>query len=171
MFIAKTFYEAIISKSLKEKGLIKNIILDAPLLNMVYPQKGYTLLPKNCNICSRMHVNKIYETFKSEFKSLKTVRENPFEGIIKTYVRFADNAPLLMLEFPRTNKKSIKEVITLLTSYSKHGYPRYLKDAHHKAKISQEEFRKYILFLIQWILEKNEEFETLLKNGREVLGD
>ena len=171
VFIAKTFYEAIISKSLKEKGLIKNIILDAPLLNMVYPQKGYTLLPKDYNTSSRMHVNKIYETFKSEFKSLKTVRENPFEGIIKTYVRFADNAPLLMLEFPRTNKKSIKEVITLLTSYSKHGYPRYLKDAHHKAKISQEEFRKYILFLIQWILEKNEEFETLLKNGREVLGD
>ncbi|WP_244409559.1 DNA double-strand break repair nuclease NurA [Methanocaldococcus jannaschii] len=173
-FIAKNFENSIITEKLKENNINVDILLDATLLNQIFRGRGYTTLKlEDCynKKRSRRHINKICDVFGDYFKFLEVIRENPFEMIPKTYVRFAESSPILALEVPRTNKKSIEEVISLLIPYSKLGYPRYLKDAHNKAKISKKEFKKQILFMIKYISEKNRDFSLFFQSGREVLGE
>jgi len=173
-FIAKTFKNAIITEKLREDNISVDIMLDATLLNQIFRESGYTTLKLGDfynKKRSRRHINKICDVFGNSFKFLEVIRKNPFEMIPKTYVRFAESSPILALEVPRTNKKSIEEVISLLIPYSKLGYPRYLKDAHNKAKISKKEFKKQILFLIRYISEKNDNFSIFFQSGREVLGE
>ena len=166
-FISKTHYGKSISNILKKNGVITIETLDSSLINSIFHNSGYTITKYDGD--GRLHINKIFETFKEEFPHLKAIRDNPSMNIIQSYCRFVDGGVLLGLEIPRTNKKSLEEVISLIKPYSKLGYPIYLVDAHRRAVISKKEMDTYVYSLMKSIGEHDEELGVFFQNGRSVL--
>jgi NurA-like 5'-3' nuclease len=166
-FISKTHYGKSISNILKENGVSIKQSLDSSLINSIFRNSGYTITKYDGD--GRLHINKIFETFKEEFPHLKVIRDNPSMNIIQSYCKFVDDGVLLGLEVPKTNKKSLEEVISLLSPYSKLGYPIYLKDAHRRAVISKSEMDMYVYSIIKSIGEHDEELGVFFQNGRSVL--
>ena len=166
-FISKTHYEKSISNILKENEAIIEKTLNSSVINSIFHNSGYTITKYDGD--GRLHINKIFETFKEEFPQLKVVRDNPSKNIIQSYCRFVNGGILLGLEVPTTNKKSLEEVISLLSPYSKLGYPIYLRDAHRRAVISKKEMDTYVYSLMKSIGEHDEELGVFFQNGRSVL--
>jgi NurA-like 5'-3' nuclease len=166
VFISKTFYSSLISKSIKEGGVTISYMLDAPLLNMSFPQCGYTVIKYEGD--SRLHVNSIYEAFKEGFPNLGEIRDKTM-GVNKSYCRFIDGGNLLSVETPKTNKKPLEEVISLLSPYSELGYPIHLQNAHHRTKISKKEFDSYVSMIMNWTGNKNHGVIPFFQDGRSVL--
>ncbi len=167
VFISKTFYASIISDILMERGIPTASVLDAPLIDRVFPEKGYLTLEYNKK--SRLHINNIYEAFMDEFQNIGSIGVNSHKNLLRTYCRFVDGGNLLAIETLRNKEKSLEEIISLVASYSTLGYPLYLRDAHHRTKISKKEFDSYVSLAMNNIGKKNNKLINFFQNGRSVL--
>jgi NurA-like 5'-3' nuclease len=118
---------------------------------------------------SRLHVNPICEAFQNELPNVRVIGVNSRKSVVRTYCRFINGGNLLVMETLKDGNMSLEDIISALVPYSKSGYPIYLKDVHHKAKISKKEFDSYVFTIMKAIVKKNKFFKLFFQNGRDVL--
>jgi NurA-like 5'-3' nuclease len=170
-FISKTSYTTIIFDIIKEKigekGFSISSVFDTSLLNFLFCKSGYLTLDYDKH--SRLHVNPICEAFQDELPNVRVIGVNSRKSVVRTYCRFINGGNLLVMETLKDGNMSLEDIISALIPYSKSGYPIYLKDVHHKAKISKKEFDSYVFTIMKTIVKKNKFFKLFFQNGRDVL--